>query len=258
MAVATAGGGGQHPRPVNDRPSRPDDAAVPDHPLGGDLAASFAALVASANQRDVDGALEQMTGEELRSLAVALATQVNAAAHTVPNAAAHTVGAVVEVGPDAICAIAITTAAQSFGTSRDRVLGSDRCRAVTDARAVAMTAARRVGLTLPVIAHYFAKNHTSVMYAQTKVANNPRLDAVCARIVDRLNSHYVQPNSGADHFGVNAAGVNSAGVDLGGGSGAALQRAALSRRRDEGDLRRPREEDTWNAPTVSRFGLEAR
>jgi hypothetical protein len=194
-----------------------------------------------------------MTGEELRSLAVALATQANAAAHTVANAAANTDGAVVEVGPDAICAIAITTAAQSFGTSRDAILGSDRCRAVTDARAVAMTAARRVGLTLPVIAHYFAKNHTSVMYAQTKVANNPRLDAVCARIVDRLDSHYVQPNSSADHVGVNAAAVDAAG-----GSGAALQRAALSRRRDEGDIRRPREEGTWNAPTVSRFGLEAR
>ena len=253
MAVATAHSGGQHPRPVNDRPLQPDDAAVPDHPLGADMPSWFAALVASANQRDVDNALEQMTGEQLRSLAVALATRVNAAAHT-----DGADGAVVEVGPAAICAIAITTAAQSFGTSRDAILGSDRCRAVTDARAVAMTAARRVGLTLPVIAHYFAKNHTSVMYAQTKVANNPRLDAVCARIVDRLNSHYVQPNSGADLFGVNAAGVNAAGVDPGGGSGAALQRAALSRRRDEGDLRRPREEDTWNAPTVSRFGLEAR
>lgn len=252
MAVATARRGGKHPRPVNDHHLRPDDPAVPDHPLGADLAASFAALVASANQCDVDSALEQMTREEMRSLAVALATQVNAAANAVANTAANAVastdGAVVEVGPEAICAIAITTAAQSFGASGDAILGSDRCRAVTDARAVAMTAARRVGLTLPVIAHYFGKNHTSVMYAQTKVSNNPRLDAVCARIVDRLNSHYEQPNSTAEHIAAGAAG----------GSGAALQRAALNHGRDQGDLRRPREEDTRNAPAVSRFGLEVR
>ena len=128
-----------------------------------------------------------MNDEQLRSLAIALATQV--------NAAETATGEVADVGPDGICAIAIATAAQSFGTTRDAVLSADRHRAVTDARAVAMTAARRGGLTFPAIASYFGKDHTSVMYAQNKVANNPRLNAVCARIVAQLDEHYADPTS---------------------------------------------------------------
>ena len=85
-----------------------------------------------------------MNAEQLRTLAIALATQV--------NAAENANGEVADVGPDGVCAIAIASAAQSFGTTRDAVLSADRHRAVTDARAVAMTAARRGGLTLPAIA----------------------------------------------------------------------------------------------------------
>ncbi|UUZ59549.1 helix-turn-helix domain-containing protein [Nocardioides sp. B-3] len=100
-----------------------------------------------------------------------------------------------DVGPDGVCAIAIASAAQSFGTTPDAVLSADRHRAVTDARAVAMSAARRSGLTLKAIADAFGKDHTSVMYAQTKVANNPRLNAVCSRVVDRLHTRFVEPIS---------------------------------------------------------------
>ena len=45
----------------------------------------------------------------------------------------------------------------------------EAARAVTDARAVAMTAARRGGLTLPAIARFFGKDHTTVMHAHRKV-----------------------------------------------------------------------------------------
>ncbi len=117
------------------------EAAAPDSELTAKQAAAFAALVANANQSAVERTLDQMNAEQLRSLAIALATQV--------NAAETATGEVADVGPDGICAIAIATAAQSFGTTRDAVLSADRHRAVTDARAVAMTAARRGGLTLP-------------------------------------------------------------------------------------------------------------
>ena len=33
------------------------------------------------------------------------------------------------------------------------------------------------------------------MYSLTKVANNPRLEAVCNRIVDQLDDHYAEPTS---------------------------------------------------------------
>lgn len=163
-----------------------DEPAGPDDELSAKQAAAFAALVADANQSAIQRTLNAMSDEQLRTLAVALATQV--------NATENATGEVADVGPDGVCAIAIATAAQAFGTTRDAVLSADRHRAVTDARAVAMTAARRGGLTLPAIAAAFGgRDHTTVMYAQGKVANDPRLNAVCTRIVAQLEEHYAEP-----------------------------------------------------------------
>lgn len=199
-------------------------AEAPDGGLTAKQAAAFAALVANANQAAVERTLDQMNAEQLRSLAIALATQV--------NAAETATGEMADVGPDGICAIAIATAAQSFGTTRDAVLSADRHRAVSDARAVAMTAARRGGLTLPAIATYFGKDHTSVMYAQNKVANNPRLNAVCARIVDQLDEHYADPTS--------IPAEDLAASD--GGRSTTLQLAAVDRTRND-TARRHQDED---------------
>lgn len=185
--MATPDNSSRRLRLVDGAQDERDEAAGPDGELTAKQAAAFATLVANANQAAVERTLDQMNAEQLRTLAIALATQV--------NAAENATGEVADVGPDGICAIAIATAAQSFGTTRDAVLSADRHRAVTDARAVAMTAARRGGLTLPAIATYFGKDHTSVMYAQNKVANNPRLNAVCTRIVDQLDDHYRDPAS---------------------------------------------------------------
>src|SRR5680860_1690554 len=217
-------------RLVDDQQDQPGDVAAPDGELSAKQAAAFAALVANANQSAVERTLDQMNAEQLRSLAIALATQV--------NAAETATGEVADVGPDGICAIAIATAAQSFGTTRDAVLSADRHRAVTDARAVAMTAARRGGLTLPAIASYFGKDHTSVMYAQNKVANNPRLNAVCARIVDQLEDHYAEPISVPEGDPAAAAG----------GRSTTLQLAALDHARN--DTAR-RHEDESQRVTVS-------
>jgi len=228
--MATPDDSSRRLRLVDDQRAHPDAAA-----LGGELtakqAAAFAALVANANQAAVERTLDQMNAEQLRSLAIALATQV--------NAAETATGEVADVGPDGICAIAIATAAQSFGTTRDAVLSADRHRAVTDARAVAMTAARRGGLTLPAIASYFGKDHTSVMYAQNKVANNPRLNAVCARIVAQLDDHYADPTSLPTE--------DLAAPDS--GRSTTLQLAALDQARNE-TARRHQDED-GQRPAVS-------
>jgi hypothetical protein len=173
-------------------PPGPSTVARPEAELSAAQAAAFAALVAQDNQSAITSTLEQMNAEQLRSLAIAPATQVN----TAETAAGDTVtGEVFDVGPDGICAIAVATAARSFGTSREAVLSADRHRAVTDARAVAMAAARRGGMTLPAIGAFFGKDHTTVMHAQNKVAASPRLNAVCTRIVDRLEERYARPTS---------------------------------------------------------------
>ena len=175
-------------RLVDEQQDRSDAPAAPEEEgLSPGSAAAFAELVANASQDVLERTLNQMNAAQLRSLAIALATQI--------NSAETTDGEVADVGPGGLCALAVATAAQSFGTTRDAVLSADRHRAVTDARAVAMTAARRGGLTFPAIASYFGKDHTSVLYATNKVANNPRLNAVCNRIVDQLDAHYVDPTS---------------------------------------------------------------
>lgn len=223
--MATPDSNSRRLRLVDDQQTRPDETAAPDDGgLTAKQAAAFAALVANANQSGVERTLDQMNDEQLRSLAIALATQV--------NTAETATGEVADVGPDGICAIAIATAAQSFGTTRDAILSADRHRAVTDARAVAMTAARRGGLTLPAIATYFGKDHTSVMYAQNKVANNPRLNAVCVRIVDQLDDHYAEPTSIPTEDPATAAD----------GRSTTLQLAALDQARND-SARRNHDED---------------
>lgn len=212
-------------RLVDDQQDPPADGAAPDSEITAQQAAAFAALVANANQSAVERTLDQMNADQLRTLAIALATHV--------NAAENANGEVADVGPDGVCAIAIATAAQSFGTTRDAVLSADRHRAVTDARAVAMTAARRGGLTLPAIASYFGKDHTSVMYAQNKVANNPRLNAVCTRIVDQLEERYAEPISVPEEDPAAAAG----------GRSTTLQLAALDQTRND-TARRHHDDDS--------------
>ncbi len=191
-------------------------------------AAAFAALVAEKDQSAISYTLEQMSADQLRSLALALATQV--------NAAETAAGEVPDVGPDGLCAIAVASAAQAFGTTRDAVLSADRHRAVTDARAVAMTAARRGGLTLPAIARFFGKDHTTVMYSLTKVANNPRLEAVCNRIVDQLDDHYATAASCAPEVEEHSAAPTAS-------RSSTLQLAALEQAHTD-TTRRSHDEDT--------------
>jgi len=223
--MATPDSSSRRRRLVDAQHEQTESQATPGGGTTAKQAAAFAALVANANQSAVERTLDQMNAVQLQSLAIALATQV--------NAAENATGEVADVGPDGICAIAIATAAQSFGTTRDAVLSADRHRAVTDARAVAMTAARRGGLTLPAIASYFGKDHTSVMYAQNKVANNPRLNAVCARIVDQLDEHYAEPTSIPAEDTAAAAGDRST----------TLQLAALDQARND-TARRHHDEDS--------------
>lgn len=214
-----------------------EDLAATDEGLTARQAAAFAALVAEDNQAAITYTLEQMSADQLRSLALALATRVNAA--ETAN------GEVADVGPDGLCAIAVASAAQAFGTSRDAVLSADRHRAVTDARAVAMTAARRGGLTLPAIGVYFGKDHTTVMYSLTKVANNPRLEAVCNRIVDQLDEHYARPTSipAEDPATAPAASTAAATVAMQQERSSALQLAAIEQARTD-TARRRHDEDT--------------
>ena len=183
-------------------------AGEPDDEVTEQQATVFAALVTQRDHEAVSHTLDQMNAGQLRSLALMLAHQV--------NAAETAEGDLADVGPEGVCAIAVAEAAKAFGTTREAMLSADRHRSVTDARAVAMTAARRTGMTLPAIGAFFGKDHTSVMYAQNKVANNPRLNAVCVRIIDRIDDPYVDP-------------LTVQSLDVPGERSSTLQPAALAR-----------------------------
>ena len=66
-------------RLVDDQQAEREVDLEPDDGLTAKQAAAFAALVANANQSVLERTLDQMNAEQLRSLAIALATQVNAA-----------------------------------------------------------------------------------------------------------------------------------------------------------------------------------
>lgn len=171
-------------------------------------AAAFAALLPELDQAEIERALKPLRVEQLRELVVELADHLRGA--DAPD-----------LSPDGICATAMNAAAAVLGTTTEAILSADRHRHVTDARAVAMAAARRTGLTLPAIGAHFDRDHSVVMYAVTKVANNPRLDAACRQIVEQI-----------DPLHATAADSNPW---VGGRGSASLQRGALERPAPRGD-----------------------
>lgn len=101
-------------------------------------AAAFAATVQRASGSAIDQAVSELSVEQVRALAVALATQVDLGA----AAAADEVN---DTGPSGIWSTAVAAAARAFVTTRDAVLSTDRQRPATEARAVAVAAGGRSG-----------------------------------------------------------------------------------------------------------------
>ena len=88
---------------------------------------------------------------------------------------------------------AVALSARAFGVPLEAVLSDSRVKAVGDARSVAMAALRRTGMTLPEIGEHFEKDHTTVRYSVAKVARDPRLDAIAARITKEIAPDEPEP-----------------------------------------------------------------
>lgn len=76
----------------------------------------------------------------------------------------------------------VTQAALVFGTTVDELEGTSRYRNVLDARAVAMAACRLAGLSSPYIGRRLNKDHSTVLYAASRVGENARLQRIARRI----------------------------------------------------------------------------
>lgn len=125
--------------------------------------------------------LDALDHEELRRLVVELAEQL-----------AMTTSRGLEF-PDqqtGLCAEAARLSAQAFGLPVEVLTERGRRRPVADARAVAQSALRSCGLSLPAIGSYFGQHHATVLHSIDKVASQPRLHHVAARITEHLRGHY--------------------------------------------------------------------
>lgn len=141
-------------------------------------AAALVCAVADGDATDIAALLRD--GIDWRALCVVLASLVpddSPLTHPSP-------------GPQAVIRGAASMAARAFNASTADVLGSSRYRNVSEARAVAMTVCRRAGLTSTHIGRAFGKDHTTVLYAASRVGENARLRRVANRIAEALGVEF--------------------------------------------------------------------
>ena len=74
-------------------------------------------------------------------------------------------------------------AARAVGVEVEHVLSSDRHGRVVLARQLAMVCARRRGYSLLEVARAFARNHTTVLYAERRIAERQRTDPTITELL---------------------------------------------------------------------------
>jgi hypothetical protein len=72
------------------------------------------------------------------------------------------------------------------GISADLMLSERRDRIITDARAIAMYACHRAGLTYSAIGRAFGRDHTTAMYAVTRVGETARLRGIANQVLEQV------------------------------------------------------------------------
>ena len=142
----------------------PDDrasAAIP-------TAAALVCAVADHDPEEVARVLAEVT--DWHALAVVLAGHV--------PADSAILGPTGPLTHDDIAQVLLEETARRFRITVDQIRSADRRREVTDARAVAMAAMRYAGLTSVFIGRVVDKDHTTVLYAASRVGENARLRRV--------------------------------------------------------------------------------
>lgn len=135
-------------------------------------AAALICAVADHDPDEVAKALAKVT--DWQALAVVLAAHV--------PADAVLTGTSPDFTHDALAEQILTTTAARFHVTIEQIVSAARHREVTDARAVAMAAMRQVGLSSVFIGRVVSKDHTTVLYAASRVGENARLRKVANEI----------------------------------------------------------------------------
>lgn len=77
----------------------------------------------------------------------------------------------------------IDATAAATGIGSHLILSDRRDRIITDARAIAMYACHHAGLTYSAIGRLFGRDHTTAMYAVTRIGENQRLRALANQVI---------------------------------------------------------------------------
>jgi chromosomal replication initiator protein len=132
--------------------------------------------------RALEGALIRVVAYSSLQGEPATASTVRAVLDRLPQPSSHPPGA-------ATLESIQTATAEAYGLSRDRLLARDRSPNVALARQVAMYLARELtDASLPEIGRRFARNHTTVIHAHKRVAEDIAAGGSTSRTVDMLRS----------------------------------------------------------------------
>lgn len=142
--------------------------SAPDNDLRAKAALpAAAALVCAVADNDADEVADILAGvTDWQALAVILAGHVPV---DTPLTGAG------QLGPEATALRILAATAHRFDTTVGRLRSTDRHRHVTDARAVAMAAMRYAGLTSVFIGQQLNRDHSTVLYAASRVGESARL-----------------------------------------------------------------------------------
>lgn len=166
-------------------------------PIDDGLALDRIAARVPANVRSLEGALIRVSAfASMRDQPVntELVDELLDAIHpdSNPRSALTHLSESSRVPPAADAAQIISVVAEHFGLSVDELVGSGRTRAVTGPRQIAMyLACQLTDETLPQIAKRFGRDHSTVVHARNKVAQQIRSDASTAPVVDSLKARVI-------------------------------------------------------------------
>lgn len=141
-------------------------------------AGALAVAVADRSKAGVEQVLRDLTREDLYALAIVLAASVDPDSTLLRPLVPMSEASVVEH--------AVTEVAQRYHVEVEAIFSASRDRAVGEARQVAMAACRLAGLSSPAIGKAFGRDHSTVLYAATRVGESPKLQRIARAVAEPL------------------------------------------------------------------------
>lgn len=141
-------------------------------------AAELVCAVTDHDDQAVAAVLHRLDRQQLYALAVVLAAHVP---DTAPLGDPRRT-----LTPERIAHLTLAETARRYGTTIGDICSPSRVREVTEARAVAIAVMRNAGLTSVLIGRLVGRDHSTVLYAATRVGENAKLRRIALAIAHHL------------------------------------------------------------------------